>query len=52
VAVHYILQQQTVVGAIVGARLNISENLQDNSWVFDFNLDVEDYRQIDNLIGE
>ena len=52
VAVRYILEQPSVAGAIVGARLSISENLQDNSQVFDFNLDVEDYQQIDILIGE
>ncbi len=52
VAVRYILEQPTVAGAIVGARLSISENLQDNSRVFDFNLDVEDYEQINNLTGD
>ncbi len=52
VAVRYILEQPTVAGAIVGARLSISENLQDNYRVFDFNLDTEDYQQIDDLIGE
>ena len=52
VAVRYILEQSTAAGAIVGARLSISENLQDNSRVFDFNLDWEDYRQIDDLTAE
>lgn len=52
VAVCYILEQPTVAGAIVGARLSISENFQYNSRVFDFNLDVEDYRQIDDLTRE
>ncbi len=36
----------------MGARLSISENLRDNTRVFDFNLDVEDYQQIDSLIGK
>ncbi len=51
-AVRYILEQPTVAGAIVGYRLSISENFQDNSRVFDFNLDVKDYEQINNLTGE
>ena len=52
VAVRYILEQPTVAGAIVGTRLSISENIQDNSRIFDFNLDIEDYRKIDDLTGE
>lgn len=52
VAVRYILEQPTVAGAIVGARLSISENLQDNSRVFEFNLDTEDYEQIYSIAGE
>ena len=52
VAVRYILEQPTVAGAIVGTRLSISENLQDNFRVFDFNLDAEDYEKINYLTGE
>ena len=52
VAVRYILEQPTVAGTNVGTRLNISENIQDNSRIFDFNLDMEDDRQIDDLTGE
>lgn len=52
VAVRYVLEQPTVAGAIVGARLSISEIFQDNYRIFDFNLDVEDYRQINDLTGE
>jgi aryl-alcohol dehydrogenase-like predicted oxidoreductase len=47
VAVRYILEQPTVAGTIVGARLSISEHLEDNARVFDFNLDREDYQKID-----
>ncbi|GAB4243188.1 MAG: aldo/keto reductase [Stanieria sp.] len=47
VAVRYILEQPTVAGTIVGARLSISEHLEDNAKVFDFNLDREDYQKID-----
>ncbi|MCL2932756.1 MAG: aldo/keto reductase [Trichodesmium sp. MAG_R03] len=52
VAVRYILEQPTVAGAIVGTRLSISENLQDNFRVFDFNLDAEDYEKINYFTGE
>jgi aryl-alcohol dehydrogenase-like predicted oxidoreductase len=47
VAVRYILEQPTVAGAIVGTRLGISEHLEDNAKVFDFNLDRVDYQKID-----
>lgn len=52
VAVRYVLEQPTVAGAIVGARLSISENLQDNSRVFNFKLNSEDYQQINDLTGQ
>ena len=47
VAVRYILEQPAVAGAIVGARLSISEHIQDNAKVFDFSLDATDYQKID-----
>lgn len=47
VAVRYILDKPTVAGAIVGARLSISEHIEDNSQVFNFILDEEDNKQID-----
>jgi len=47
VAVRYILEQPTVGGVIVGARLGISEHIEDNAKVFDFTLDAEDLNQID-----
>jgi aryl-alcohol dehydrogenase-like predicted oxidoreductase len=46
VAVRYILDKPTVGGVIVGARLGISEHIQDNSRVFNFTLDVDDLNQI------
>ena len=46
-AVRYILEQPDVAGAIVGARLSISEHIQDNAKVFDFSLDETDYQKID-----
>ncbi|MGM3306396.1 aldo/keto reductase [Anabaena sp. WFMT] len=47
VAVNYILNQPAVGGVIVGARLGISEHLEDNAKVFSFNLDAEDIAKID-----
>lgn len=47
VAVRYILDKPTVAGAIVGARLSISEHIEDNAKVFDFSLDSQDCEQID-----
>jgi aryl-alcohol dehydrogenase-like predicted oxidoreductase len=52
VAVRYILEQPTVAGAIVGARLSIAEHLEDNAKVFDFNLDEEDYRQLETVFNK
>ncbi|MBW4418997.1 MAG: aldo/keto reductase [Myxacorys californica WJT36-NPBG1] len=46
VAVRYVLERPTVAGAIVGARLGVSEHIADNARVFGFALDEEDYRRI------
>jgi aryl-alcohol dehydrogenase-like predicted oxidoreductase len=42
VAVRYILDQPTVAGAIVGARLSVSEHLADNAQIFELVLDNSD----------
>jgi len=47
VAVRYILDKPTVGGVIVGARLGVSEHIEDNARVFNFTLDAEDLNQID-----
>jgi aryl-alcohol dehydrogenase-like predicted oxidoreductase len=47
IAVRYILNQPSVGGVIVGAKLGISEHIEDNTKVFSFTLDVEDLNQID-----
>ncbi|MGK7876963.1 MAG: aldo/keto reductase [Xenococcaceae cyanobacterium] len=52
VAVRYILEQPAVAGTIVGARLGVSEHLQDNARVFDFSLDKEDYNQLDSVLSK
>ena len=52
VAVRYVLEQPQVAGVIVGARLGISEHLDENARVFDFNLDAEDYDKIEAIAAE
>jgi aryl-alcohol dehydrogenase-like predicted oxidoreductase len=50
IAVRYILDQPTVAGAIVGARLSVSEHLADNARVFNFSLDTDDTEQIKAIV--
>lgn len=52
VAVRYILDKPAVGGVIVGARLGISEHLEDNARVFGFELDSEDKEQIDGVTSK
>ncbi|MGJ5673045.1 MAG: aldo/keto reductase [Nostochopsis sp.] len=47
VAIRYILDQPTVGGVIVGAKLGVSEHIEDNAKVFTFCLDAEDIHNID-----
>jgi aryl-alcohol dehydrogenase-like predicted oxidoreductase len=47
VAVRYILDKPTVGGVIVGAKLGISEHIEDNAKVFSFSLEQEDSDRID-----
>ena len=49
IAVRYILEQPTVAGAIIGARLGVGEHLSDNAKVFDFQLSPEDYQRLDSV---
>jgi aryl-alcohol dehydrogenase-like predicted oxidoreductase len=49
VAVRYILDKPTVGGVIIGARLGISEHLQDNARVYEFSLDADDTEKIDAI---
>jgi aryl-alcohol dehydrogenase-like predicted oxidoreductase len=51
VALRYILEQPTVAGVIVGARLGLAEHRQENARVFGFTLDQEDLNQIDASHG-
>ncbi len=52
VAVRYVLEQPQVAGVIIGARLGISEHLEENAKVFDFSLDAEDYQKINSIAPE
>jgi aryl-alcohol dehydrogenase-like predicted oxidoreductase len=51
VAVRYILDKPAVAGVIVGARLSVSEHIEDNARVFDLMLDTQDYNQINAVLG-
>lgn len=52
VAVRYILDQPAVGGVIVGARLGISEHLEDNAKVFDLQLDNADLERINAVTSQ
>lgn len=49
VATRYILDKPTVGGVIVGARLGVSEHIEDNAKVFSFSLDAEDSDRINTI---
>jgi aryl-alcohol dehydrogenase-like predicted oxidoreductase len=51
VAVRYVLDQPAVAGAIVGARLGISDHIQENSRVFSLSFDPDDYAQIGSVVS-
>jgi aryl-alcohol dehydrogenase-like predicted oxidoreductase len=50
VAVRYILDKPAVAGAIVGARLGVSEHIEDNAKVFNFSLDAEDNERLEVVL--
>ena len=49
VATYYILSKATVAGVIIGARLGIIDHINDNSNVFNFNLDDSDLESINQV---
>lgn len=49
VATRYILDKPSVGGVIIGARLGLTEHIQDNTKVFQFNLDDDDINKIDTI---
>ena len=50
-AVRYILDRPAVAGAIIGARLGVSDRRAANVPVFDLNLDAEDHVQIEAVLS-
>ncbi len=49
VATRYILDKPSVAGAIIGARLGISNHRNSNAQAFNFSLDKSDYDVIDTI---
>lgn len=49
VAVRYVLDQPAVAGVIVGARLGVSQHIEDNAKVFGLSLDADDYGRIESV---
>lgn len=52
VATRYILDKPAVGGVIIGARLGVSEHIQDNSQVFDLVLTSSDKDQLTNITAK
>ena len=52
VAVGYILDRPAVAGAIIGARLGVSDNRENNLRVFDTALDSNDLGQIETVLAK
>lgn len=52
IATRYILEQPMVAGVIIGARLGVSEHLEENAEVFKFSLDQEDYQQLELIFSQ
>ncbi|MUL38355.1 aldo/keto reductase [Gloeocapsopsis dulcis] len=52
IAVRYVLEQPAVAGVIIGARLSISQHIEDNASVFNFGLDSADYQQINTILNQ
>jgi aryl-alcohol dehydrogenase-like predicted oxidoreductase len=52
VGVRYVLDQPSVAGAIVGARLGIAQHITDNARVFGFALDADDRTAIETVLAK
>ena len=52
IAVRYILDRPSVAGVIVGARLGITDHLDDNARVFDLTLDSEDDGRLETVLSK
>lgn len=51
VAVRYILDQPSVAGAIIGARLGVTQHIEDNLKVFQFKLNSEDEQRLNSVFN-
>ena len=51
-AVRYVLDRPAVAGAIVGTRLGVSDNREDNARVFDFSLEPGDVEEIERVLAK
>ena len=49
VATRYILDRPAVAGAIIGARLGITDHIDDNIRVFNLELDKDDINRIEEI---
>lgn len=52
VAIRYVLDQPAVGGVIVGARLGVSDHIQDNARVFELTLSPADYDRIEAVLSQ
>jgi aryl-alcohol dehydrogenase-like predicted oxidoreductase len=52
VATRYILDKPAVGGVIVGARLGLSEHIEDNAKIFSFSLDAEDSVHVNTISSQ
>ena len=52
VAVRHILQQPALGGVIIGARLGISEHIENNAKRFSFTLDTKDSNRINSISSQ
>ena len=52
IAVRYIIDNPLVGGAIIGARLGISEHVEENARIFNFSLNPEDIDQINEILAK
>jgi aryl-alcohol dehydrogenase-like predicted oxidoreductase len=52
VAVRYVLDRPQVAGAIIGARLGVTDHREDNARVFDFALDPADHERLQRVLDK
>lgn len=52
VATRWVLQHEYVGAVIIGARMGISEHIEDNAKVFSFDLDQADLASIDEVLND